>query len=62
MTTKLQTTGPARIWLQVSDDTADRDQPFPHDRLNYEITWCEDSVLAAEVEYVRADLVKEMKP
>lgn len=45
-------TAPKRIWLQVSDDRADMDEPFPGDGA----TWCADSVVDAEVEYVRADL------
>ncbi len=50
-------TAPTRIWLQVSDDVNDMREPFPaliHDG----ITWCQDSCIACEVEYVRADLVR----
>jgi hypothetical protein len=45
-------TAPERIWLQIGDDRDCMDEPFPGD----EVTWCADSVLGAEVEYVRADL------
>lgn len=45
-------TAPERIWLQIGDDRAHMDEPFPGD----EVTWCADSVVDAEVEYVRADL------
>ena len=55
---KLDATAPERIWLQVSDDEEDRDEPFPRDG---EVSWCEDSVVATEVEYIRADLVKKAK-
>lgn len=48
-------TAPARIWLQVGDQSHYHSEPFPehHD----EVTWCADSVVACEVPYVRADLV-----
>ncbi len=49
------TTAPERIWLQVSDCDGDEEEPFPHG-VDAEITWCQDSVMAVEVEYVRADL------
>lgn len=55
-TPKVQLTAPPRIWLQVSDDKADRDAPFPASALGYEITWCQDPVLECEVSYVRRDL------
>jgi hypothetical protein len=53
---KLTETAPERIWLQISDDKDDLNYVFPshhHD----DITWCKDSVVAAEVAYVRADLL-----
>lgn len=46
-------TAPKRIWLQISDDQDHAAEPFPY---GSEITWCEDSVVDVEVEYVRADL------
>lgn len=51
---ELDRTAPERIFLQISDDDDDRDEPFPY---NDEVTWCADSVVATEVEYVRADLM-----
>ena len=53
MANKVTKTAPERIWLQVSDDAAHCREPFPG---NDEATWCSQSVLACEVEYVRADL------
>lgn len=49
-------TAPDRIWLQVGDESEYRDEPFPPDWHTAEITWCADSVVAAEVPYIRADL------
>lgn len=46
-------TAPERIYLQISDDESHADQEFP---CGYDVTWCSDSVLALEVEYVRADI------
>lgn len=48
-------TAPERIWLQVSDDRDHDSEPFPDSRGD-EVTWCANSVLNCEVEYVRADL------
>ncbi len=50
-------TAPERIWLQVSDESIDCELEFPvrHD----DITWCQDSTLECEVEYIRADLAQE---
>lgn len=50
-------TAPERIWLQVSDDEAHKDEPFP-DASTEEITWCTASVTECEVEYVRADRLR----
>lgn len=47
-------TAPERIWLQVADDSYSATEAFPDDHA--EITWCQDSVIATEVKYVRADL------
>lgn len=51
---KVVITAPPRIWLQVSDDVADLDEPFPAGAEG--VTWEQDSVLTCEVPYVRADL------
>ncbi len=56
MTDRLTLTAPPVIYLQVSDDKDDRNIEFPADAFTYEVTWCRDSVLEAEVKYVRADL------
>lgn len=45
---------PQKIWLQVSDEEAHIAETFP--ATDEGVTWCRDSVLACEVEYVRADL------
>lgn len=49
--TILQSTAPREIWLQVSDEHQDNAEPFPKDAEG--VTWCQDSVLACEVRYVR---------
>ena len=49
---KVTETAPERIWIQISDETEHCDEPFPTP--NEDMTWCQDSVLACEVEYVRA--------
>jgi len=49
------TTAPEKIYLQVADDTFYRDETFPSD-YGDNITWCADSVVDCEVEYIRADL------
>lgn len=48
-------TAPETIWLQISDDEDNLNEPFP---ANEEVTWCADSVLSAQVKYVRADLCR----
>ena len=55
--TVLQSTAPREIWLQVSDEHQDNAEPFPKDAEG--VTWCQDSVLACEVRYVRADLERK---
>lgn len=57
--TMLTKTAPERIWLQVSEDEDHHCEPFPRHPHGDEVTWCQDSVLACEVEYVRADLYEE---
>lgn len=52
-------TAPVRIWLQIADDAYSATEAFPCDALD-QITWCADSVMDTEVEYVRADLVAEL--
>lgn len=54
--TVLQSTAPREIWLQVSDEHRDNAEPFPDNTEG--VTWCQDSVLACEVRYVRADLAE----
>ena len=54
-TTPLQATAPRKIWLQISDDADHHAEPFPREA---EITWCEDSVTACQVGYVREDLAQ----
>jgi hypothetical protein len=49
---KMTETAPKRIYLQIADG-GEEDSPFPYGE---EVTWCEDSVMCDEVEYVRADL------
>jgi hypothetical protein len=51
---KLTETAPERIWLQISDDEDDLNYPYPSH--HEDVTWCQDSVVAAEVAYARADL------
>ena len=53
--TPLQATAPRKIWLQISDDAEHHAEPFPREA---EITWCEDSVTACQVGYVREDLAQ----
>lgn len=56
---KVVQTAPKRIWLQVSDDAMDADKLFSE---RDETTWCQDSVMACEVPYVRADLASPVPP
>jgi hypothetical protein len=55
--TPLQATAPRKIWLQISDDARHHAEPFPREA---EITWCEDSVTACQVGYVRADIAQRL--
>ncbi|MDE1828239.1 MAG: hypothetical protein KGH65_03715 [Candidatus Micrarchaeota archaeon] len=59
-TNKVTRTAPKRIYLQVSDDSDDCNEPFPIP--SEDMTWCEDSVLHCEVEYIRVDLAMHMHP
>jgi hypothetical protein len=54
---KLTKTAPERIYLQVSDDHDHYNTEF----VDAEVTWCRDSVMACEVEYVRADVASRKK-
>lgn len=54
MPNKVTKTAPEKIWIQVSDEASDCREQFPQP--SEDMTWCWDSVLACEVEYVRADL------
>ena len=58
---KLTETAPKEIYLQVGDDEQCFDDDFNH-VAHDEITWCKDSVLLAEVKYIRADLVEGVTP
>ena len=49
---KVTETAPKRIWIQISDEVEHCDEPFPEP--NDDLTWCQNSVLDCEVEYVRA--------
>lgn len=49
---KVTETAPKRIWIQISDEAEHCNEPFPEP--TEDTTWCCDSVLACEVEYVRA--------
>ncbi|MBS2781687.1 hypothetical protein [Aeromonas salmonicida] len=51
-------TAPERIWLQVGDQEHYHSEPFPSD--TSEVSWCSDSVVACEVQYVRADLARQV--
>lgn len=53
---RLIATAPERIYIQVSEEAEAMDEPFPPPC--EDITWCPDSVIAAEVPYVRADLIE----
>jgi len=54
---KVTETAPERIWIQISDEAEHCDEPFPEP--NEDMTWCQDSVVCCEVEYVRADGFEE---
>lgn len=56
--TEVTRTAPDRIWLHVSDDHGDHNEPFPtRAELGFsEVTWCADSQGGTQVEYLRADL------
>lgn len=57
----VQQTAPKRIWLAVSDDAHDEQQPFP-DSINGEVTWSDDTPVEVCVPYVRADLAATPAP
>lgn len=56
MTNEVTKTAPEEIYLQVSPDAHNCEDPFPV--CHEEITWCFESFLACEVRYVRADIAK----
>ena len=60
MEDKLTPTAPTRIWLQVDTNDDDRSLPFPEDADG--VSWWKEMVGGAEVEYVRADLVRAAMP
>lgn len=50
---------PKRIYLQVGDEAAEDDTLDFRNDLD-DVTWAEDQVFQSDIEYVRADLVREM--
>lgn len=56
----LTKTAPPRLWLQVDTGASKdyRDEPFPADIDG--VTWHNEEIGGLEVEYVRADLVKNL--
>lgn len=52
-------TAPEKIWLQIDTDadSEDRDESFPTDFEG--VTWHSGPIGGVEVEYVRADLVRD---
>lgn len=60
MSDRLTATAPQTIYLCVSDEDHDRDEPFPSNV--DDVTWSTDGPVNVTVEYVRADLVPTWKP
>ena len=58
MSDKLTQTAPRRIWLQVDTGDEDRSKSFPG--WQSDVTWAEEPIGGAEVEYVRADIANEL--
>lgn len=56
---EVQRTAPERIYLCVSDDLADRDEPFPSAN---QADWSRDEATRVAVPYVRADLAALAAP
>ena len=55
---ELTRTAPQRVFLQISDDEANYNDPWPAEsEYSGDITWCSESALACEVEYTREDLL-----
>lgn len=55
-------TWPEKIWLQAGDDDGEIEELPAYQESQYigdGVTWCEDSVVKYEVQYIRADLVEE---
>jgi hypothetical protein len=50
---------PEKIYLQIHDE--DENIPLMCECSLEDVTWCIDSVSSCEIEYVRADLVKQFK-
>ena len=60
ITSRTIRTAPERIYLQVSEDASDHNNEFPAPHMD--LTWCSQSVIACEVEYVRADIALAALP
>ena len=56
---KLPACSPRSIYLQVFGDSDDTETPIPAESWG-EVTWCKDRVFAADVRYVRWDLVERL--
>lgn len=52
-------TAPERIYLQISDTDADAAFPFPETTEG--VTWCAESVVTVEVQYIRADMAEQQR-
>jgi len=51
---RLISTSPERIFLQIGDDLDLLCLPFPENK--DDVTWCAESVMLTEIEYVRLDI------
>lgn len=49
----LTESAPREVYLCISDEHEDEQQPFPHD---CEVSWAEHAALSTAVRYIRADL------
>lgn len=59
---KKDTTAPETIWLQVSDESENySDEVDATGGTEYGVTWCADKINGKDVEYVRADLYRELE-
>lgn len=53
-----EVTPPTTIYLQWHGDSEDIDEPIQEDAIG-EVTWCRDRIYDGDIEYVRADAVRE---